>query len=106
MRFMVIESFRDGDPAPIYARFKEKGRMLPDGLIYLESWLSAELDRCFQLMETDDVTLFDAWTAQWDDLVDFEIVPVIGGGETAAQAVRPPTQMPTQPPAADNSKTP
>ena len=84
MLYLVIECFRDGEAAPVYARFREKGRLLPDGLVFHQSWLSAELDRCFQIMETDDVTLFDTWTSQWDDLVDFEIIPVVGGGDAAA----------------------
>ena len=72
-RFMVIENFRDG-PDPVYARFAEKGRMLPDGLTYLDSWLSADGQRCFQLMEAERIETFDKWTVHWNDLVDFEIV--------------------------------
>lgn len=72
-RFMVIETFRNG-PDPVYARFAEKGRMLPDGLTYLDSWLSEDGQRCFQLMETEQVETFDKWTIHWNDLVEFEIV--------------------------------
>jgi hypothetical protein len=76
---MVIERFRDGDAAPVYARFREQGRMLPDGLIYLDSWLAADRTVCYQLMETDDPALFHGWTACWADLVDFDIIPLHDG---------------------------
>jgi len=82
---MVIETFSQG-PGPVYARAAERGRLLPPGLVYLESWIDERrLDRCFQLMETDDPSLFDAWIAQWSDLAEFEIVPVIGSAEAAAR---------------------
>jgi hypothetical protein len=73
-RYMVIEQFAPGDAAKIYKRYHEKGRMLPDGLVYLDSWLTRDGDRCFQLMETDDHSLFSSWTGQWKDLVKFEII--------------------------------
>src|SRR5689334_9400621 len=76
MLFMVIERFKDRDPAPIYARLREQGRSLPDGLRYLDSWVEANFDRCFQLMECDDVVQLQQWVLQWRDLVEFEIVPV------------------------------
>jgi len=80
---MVIETYVHG-PAPVYARAAERGRMLPAGLLYLDSWVDASrLDRCFQLMETDDVTLFDEWIEQWSDIVAFEVVAVIASGEAA-----------------------
>lgn len=78
-RFMAIETFRPGCKEKVYARFQEKGRLLPNGLVYIDSWLVQEGTRCFQLMETEDVSLFEAWTTSWDDLVDFEIVEL---GET------------------------
>jgi hypothetical protein len=88
MRYMVIETFRSGSAA-VYARAAERGRMLPAGLVYIESWVDTRrLDRCFQLMETDDPSLFDAWVAAWSDLVEFEIVPVVGSAEAAARAGR------------------
>lgn len=74
MRYMVIESFRPGSKALVYERFWEKGRMLPAGLHYIDSWLEKDGDRCFQLMETDAPALFDEWTAAWSDLVLFEII--------------------------------
>lgn len=73
-RYMVIEHFAPGAKEKIYERFREKGRMLPDGLIYIDSWLEKEGARCFQLMETNDPSLFDRWTEKWSDLTRFEIV--------------------------------
>jgi hypothetical protein len=76
MLFMVIERFTDRNPAPIYARLQEQGRALPVGLRYIDSWIEANFDRCFQLMECDDAVLFQQWILQWRDLAEFEIVPV------------------------------
>ena len=73
-RYMVIEHFKPGQLDAIYARFAEKGRMLPEGLHYLDSWLAADGLRCFQLMETADPALFDEWARAWADLADFEVV--------------------------------
>jgi hypothetical protein len=82
MRYMVIETFTRG-PRPVY----DRGRMLPEGLRYVESWVDEGLGRCFQLMETDDPALFEAWTAEWDDLARFEIVPVLASADAAARAL-------------------
>jgi hypothetical protein len=76
MLFMVIERFKNRDPAPVYARLRDRGRAVPDGLRYVESWIEANFDRCFQLMECDDAALLQRWVLQWRDLMDFEIVPV------------------------------
>ncbi|HEY5884734.1 MAG TPA: DUF3303 family protein [Pyrinomonadaceae bacterium] len=84
MLFMVIERFRNRDPKPVYARFKERGRMMPPGLEYVDSWVEADFGSCFQLMQSDDPDLLDQWIAQWEDLVEFEIVPVITSKEAAA----------------------
>jgi hypothetical protein len=73
-RYMVIETFVSGGKAKIYERFHQKGRMLPVGLTYIDSWLTGDGERCFQLMETDDRTLFAVWAERWNDLVKFEIV--------------------------------
>ena len=73
-RYMVIEHFVPGAKARIYGRFHEKGRMLPSGLVYIDSWLEKDGSRCFQLMETDGASLFDAWMDCWKDLVRFEII--------------------------------
>jgi hypothetical protein len=74
MKFMVIETFAPGCKAQVYERFHQKGRMLPDGLRYFDSWLEKDGDLCFQLMETDTPQLFDLWTKNWEDLVSFEII--------------------------------
>jgi hypothetical protein len=74
MKYIVIETFRPNCKALVYERFGQKGRMLPDGLRYIDSWLEKDGDRCFQLMETDEPGLFDRWIAAWSDLVSFEIV--------------------------------
>ena len=84
--YMVIETFIDGAADRVYRRFEEKGRMLPDGLFYVDSWLAHDGSRCFQLMQTESFGLFGQWTANWDDLVRFEIVelgskPVGGANE-------------------------
>ena len=87
MLFMVIERFRSRDAAAaVYRRFGERGRMLPDGLRYVSSWVAADLERCFQLMECDDPRLFEQWIAHWRDLVEFEIVPVVTSQE-AGEAI-------------------
>jgi hypothetical protein len=83
MLFMVIEDFRGRDRKAIYRRFRERGRLMPDGLTFKASWVAADMSRCFQLMEADDVTLFQRWVAEWCDLGEFEIVPVTEGKDTA-----------------------
>jgi hypothetical protein len=83
MLFMVIETFGQ-DPKAIYRRFRDRGRQMPDGLEYVDSWVTADYTRCFQLMRCDDVTLLQRWVAAWCDLVGFEIVPVATSKETAA----------------------
>ena len=86
MRYIVVERFRPGATPRIYERFRERGRMLPRGLLCVESWVSEDLTRCYQLMESDTPDLFDDWIREWDDLIDFEIVPVISSAEAAARA--------------------
>jgi hypothetical protein len=81
--YMIIEHFKNNDPAPIYRRFRDKGRMAPEGLLYISSWTTESLTRCYQLMETNDRTLIDNWIANWSDLIDFEIHPVISSAEAA-----------------------
>ncbi len=84
MLFMVIERFRNQDGKAVYRRFRDKGRMTPEGLEFVGSWVSADLDRCFQVMECDDVGLLQSWVAEWSDLVEFEIVPVQAGKDSGA----------------------
>ena len=76
MLFMIIERFRNRDPEPIYQRLRESGRSMPEGLRYIDSWIEANFDRCFQLMECGDPRLVMQWVLQWRDLMEFEIVPV------------------------------
>lgn len=90
MKYMVVETFLHG-AQPVYARAAEQGRMLPDGLEYVDSWVSDDLGRCWQLMETDDPTLLDEWIAQWQDLVEFEVVPVLTSAEATRAASRRPS---------------
>ena len=87
---MVVERFVRG-PRPVYERAAERGRMLPGGLVYVDSWVDERLDRCFQLMETDDPSLFDAWTGSWGDLAEFEVVPVLSSAEASARALAGPS---------------
>jgi hypothetical protein len=89
MLFMVIERFKDHNAAAVYRRFREKGRMLPDGLRYVDSWVETNSDRCFQLMECDDTRLFQQWITNWNDLADFEIVEVIPSKDAAARSLEP-----------------
>jgi hypothetical protein len=88
MKYMVIEHFRNRDPLPVYRRFRDRGRMAPEGLEYIASWVDDRFERCFQLMETADRTLLDQWIANWSDIVDFEIFPVATSTE-AAQTIAP-----------------
>jgi hypothetical protein len=83
---MVIERFVRG-ARPVYERAAKEGRMLPAGLVYVDSWIDESLERCFQLMETDDPALFDEWIANWSDISEFEVVPVIGSAEAAERAL-------------------
>lgn len=83
---MIIEKFRDGDPRPVYRRFRERGRLAPNGLKYVNSWVTDDHRRCYQVMECDDPALLDEWISQWKDLVDSEIVPVITS-QAAADAI-------------------
>ncbi|MFI5912460.1 DUF3303 domain-containing protein [Dactylosporangium sp. NPDC051541] len=80
---MVIERFKNGEPRPVYSRAREQGRLLPDGLRYVDSWVAADFARCYQLMECDDLTLLMRWVASWSDLVDFEIVPVVPSAQAS-----------------------
>jgi hypothetical protein len=83
MLYMVIEHYRPGAAAEIYRRGAERGRLLPDGLEYVDSWVDHDFVRCFQLMRTDQPALFEVWTRAWRDLVRFEIVPVRTSAEAA-----------------------
>lgn len=83
MLYMVVEEFREQDATAVYQRLEQEGRLAPEGLEYRGSWVEADLGRCFQLMECDDIALLQQWVANWQDLVQFEIVPVVDGAVTA-----------------------
>jgi len=83
MQFVIVENFRDRDPLPVYRRFRDRGRLAPEGLKYVASWVASDLSRCFQIMECDDRRLLDEWMSKWDDLIDFEVIPAM----TSAAAV-------------------
>ena len=89
MLYMVVEKFKTAGAKEVYRRSRGKGRLLPQGLNYVSSWVDLEFSRCFQLMETGDFSLFAEWTGQWQDLVEFEIIPVRTSAE--AMAVIEPT---------------
>jgi len=84
MLFMVVERFKGRDAKAVYRRFREKGRGAPEGLSYVNSWIEANFERCFQLMECEDARLLQQWVAFWGDLIEFEIVPVVPSAETRA----------------------
>lgn len=84
MLYMVIEHFKNGDAAPVYRRFRERGRLAPAGVTYVGSWVTSDLTRCYQLMETEDRAALDEWIANWTDLVDFDVVSVVTSAEAAA----------------------
>lgn len=88
MLFMVIEHYRNRDAVAVYRRSRDEGRQPPEGLRYVGSWIEANFDRCFQLMECDDPGLFQRWVARWSDLVEFEITPVVPSKETS-EGIKP-----------------
>jgi len=85
MLFLVIEHYRQGDPEPVYRRFRDQGRMAPEGVRYVASWVTEDLARCFQVMDCDDRQLLAQWMVKWEDLVDFEVIPVVTSAEAAAK---------------------
>ena len=84
MLFMVIERFRPGQAPAVYRRFRDQSRMAPDGVRYISSWVDLNFHRCFQVMDADDERLLQQWTANWSDLIDFELIPVRTSQEAAA----------------------
>ena len=81
--YMVLEHFRNSDAAPVYRRFRERGRMAPEGLNYISSWVTDDLLTCYQVMETADRALLEEWMSHWSDLVDFEVHPIVTSKEAA-----------------------
>jgi hypothetical protein len=83
--YMIVEHFKNGDAVPVYRRFRDSGRLAPEGLRYISSWVDESFQCCYQLMATEDRALLDAWISNWSDLVDFEVHPVISSSEAAAR---------------------
>ncbi len=81
--YMVVENFRNEDPVPVYRRLRDRGRLDPEGLTYVSSWVDDKLERCYELMETEDRAILDKWIANWSDIIDFEVHPVISSKEAA-----------------------
>ncbi len=84
MLYMVIEHFHNGDPLPVYRRFHERGRLMPDGVRYVDSWVSQDLTTCYQVMEAPQRALLDRWIEAWQDLVAFEVIPIVTSAEARA----------------------
>ncbi|MCB0276626.1 MAG: DUF3303 family protein [Calditrichaeota bacterium] len=88
MLYMIVEKFKNSDPVPVYRRFRDRGRLAPEGLTYVSSWVDENMAICYQVMECDDIALLEAWMANWKDLTDFEVIPVITSAE-AQQRIAP-----------------
>ena len=88
MLYMLIERFKNGDPVPVYRRFRDQGRSLPDGLAYIASWVTLDMTTCYQMMECEERRLLDQWIAAGSDLVDIEVIPVMTSAE-AVQRIAP-----------------
>jgi len=84
MLYVIVEDFRGGDAVPVYRRFRDRGRLAPDGLKYHASWVTTDFRRCFQVMECDDPQLLQQWMGNWQDLIDFDVIPVRTSAEAAA----------------------
>ena len=84
MLYMVVENFRGGDAVPVYRRFRDTGRMAPEGLRYVSSWVTTDFRRCFQVMECDELSLLEQWLANWSDLVEFDVIPVMTSADAVA----------------------
>ena len=87
MLFMIIEHYRGGDPRPVYERFRLRGRLAPEGLRYINSWVTTDLAHCYQIMECEDRRLLDQWLAAWADLVDFDVHLVLTSADAAARVL-------------------
>ena len=88
MLYMIIEHFKNDDPVPVYRRFRDRGRLAPNGLQYISSWVDEKFERCFQIMETGDRKLLDQWITNWSDIVEFEVFPVVSSRE-ATETIAP-----------------
>lgn len=103
MKYLLIEDFRDGDPGPVYQRLRSEGRGLPQGLVRVASWVTADLERCYQVMECEDRAILERWIASWSELVEFEVVPVVTSEEAASLVASRATREPAATPARDRS---
>lgn len=90
MLFMIVERYRNRDPKPVYEQFRARGRMAPDGLRYVASWVTDDLSLCYQVMECEDRALLDQWMDAWRDIVDFEVILVLASAEAAARSMPAP----------------
>jgi len=88
MHYLVIEHFRNGDPLPIYRRLRAEGRLMPEGLTYVSSWITEDLTRCYQVMETTDRALLDEWIGRWSDLMTFDVLPVLSSAQVQERLSR------------------
>jgi len=88
MLYLIVEHFRGGDAVPVYRRFRDRGRLMPDGIAYVGSWVTADFAHCYQIMECEDPSLLDQWMGAWQDLIEFEVVPVVTSADAVA-AIRP-----------------
>jgi hypothetical protein len=88
MLYMVIEHFKNKDAVAVYRRFRDRGRLAPEGLTYVSSWVDEKMERCFQIMETEDRALLEQWMANWSDIVEFEVYPVMTSKE-AVEKINP-----------------
>ena len=86
MKYMIFETFKPGKVKEIYQRLEEKGRMQPEGLTYINSWIDENMEKCYQVMETDSIKKIHQWISNWDDVMEFEIVPVISSAEAKKKA--------------------
>lgn len=103
--YMVVERFNHGNPKPVYRRLEDEGRLMPAGLDYRGSWVTRSMDRCYQLVECEDPDLLEKWAAEWEDLVEFEFVPVVTG-EEAEERVRHGLDCRTSPEAEPPDRSP
>jgi hypothetical protein len=83
--YMIVESFKNRDATPVYRRFRDRGRLVPDGLNYVASWVTTDMTRCYQVMECADPLLLEQWISRWSDLVDFEVLEIIPSAQAAKQ---------------------
>jgi hypothetical protein len=85
MQYMIVEKFKQGKLKDVYQRFAVRGRLTPEGLTYVNSWITEDLSACYQVMETDNFHTLEQWMECWKDLVDFEVAPVITSQEAKAK---------------------